>query len=104
MRYLLNEVLGYSKSYVVRFLRTKDNLEIDLIIGRPGLGSVQIEIKSKNKVTEADAKSLETLGKDLGINAERLLLSNDKTEQKFGSTRALRLMKGIAEVFGLPLK
>lgn len=47
------------------YFRTKDDLEIDLIIDRPGKSSVLIEIKSKQKVSEADVKTLESLGKDI---------------------------------------
>ena len=83
------------------YLRTKDDVEIDLIIDRPGLSNLQIEIKSKSKVIEADAKSLETLGRDLDKKAERWLLSNDKLERKFGSTRAVHWMKGVELIFGL---
>jgi predicted AAA+ superfamily ATPase len=99
------KLISYQRlDWELSFLRTKDNLEIDLIVDRPGQKSLQVEIKSKNKITEADAKSLETLGKDLEVNAERLLLSNDNIEQKFGSTRALHWIQGIAEVFGVHYK
>ena len=71
------------------FLQTKDGVEIDLIINRPGQKQLQIEIKSKDRVSEADAKALETLGKDVDPRADRWLLSRDPLEQKFGSTRAM---------------
>jgi uncharacterized protein len=82
------------------YIRTKEDVEIDLIIERPGQKKLLVEIKSKNKVTEADAKSLETLGEDLDSKAERLLVSNDKLEQKFGRTRAVYWRKAIEELFG----
>ncbi len=82
------------------YLRTKDEVEIDLIIDRPGARKALIEIKSKSRVQEADAKALETLGSDLESKAEKLLLSNDHIEQKFGSTWALPWQKGLSQIFG----
>lgn len=83
--------LDWSFSY----LRTKDDLEIDLVIERPGLPPALIEIKSKDKVSEADAKSLESLGLDIHRKAERFLFSMDPLEARFGKTRAFKWDKGI---------
>jgi predicted AAA+ superfamily ATPase len=87
--------LDWSFSY----LRTKDDVEIDLIVERPGQEKLLVEIKSKSRVEEADAKALETVGKDLDASATRWLLSNDPLEQKFGSTRAIYWLQGIRELF-----
>jgi predicted AAA+ superfamily ATPase len=57
--------------WTLSFIRTKDDLEIDLIIERPGLKKLLIEIKSKDRVTEADGKSLRTLGEDLDPKADK---------------------------------
>lgn len=81
------------------YLRTKDDVEIDLIITRPGEKRLLVEIKSKEKVSAADAKSLETLGEDVDSRAERLLISNDPLEQKFGKTRALHWKQALEELF-----
>ncbi len=81
------------------YVRTKDDVEIDLIIERPGEKNLMIEIKSKSRVMESDAKSLETLGKDLDPKAEKWLLSNDPIERKIGTTRALPWKKGLMELF-----
>lgn len=82
------------------YTRTKDDVEIDLIIERPGARNLQIEIKSKSLVREADAKSLETLGKDLDSRAERWVLSCDPLEHQFGSTHALPWQAGLEKLFG----
>jgi predicted AAA+ superfamily ATPase len=71
------------------YLRTKDDVEIDLVIERPGERLLLIEIKSKNKVSESDAKALELLGDDLEPGCEKVLLSQDTLEQKFKSVRAM---------------
>ena len=81
------------------YIRTKDDVEIDLIITRPGQNPLFVEIKSKTQVHESDAKALETLGIDLNSKAEKWLLSNDPIEQKFGSTRALFWKDALRELF-----
>lgn len=81
------------------FARTKDDLEIDIIVKRPGDANLMIEIKSKERVLERDAKSLESLGRDLDPKAERWLLSNDPLQQKFGKTRAFHWQDALNELF-----
>jgi predicted AAA+ superfamily ATPase len=93
--------ISYARlDWELSYLRTKENLEIDLIIDRPGLKRLLIEIKSKVKVSESDAKSLELLGPDVDRDAQRWLLSNDPLGQLFGSTRAEFWERGIKEIFG----
>ena len=81
------------------YIRTKDDVEIDLIINRPGEKKLFVEFKSKDRVRPEDAKSLETLGRDIDPKAERWLISNDPIEQSFGSTRALHWRKALQELF-----
>jgi predicted AAA+ superfamily ATPase len=71
------------------YLKTKDDLEIDLVIERPGQPLLLIEIKSKSKVEASDAKALLLLGEDLDPKAEMVLLSQDNLEQKFEKVRAV---------------
>jgi predicted AAA+ superfamily ATPase len=87
------------KEWSFSYLRTKEDVEIDLIIDRPGERRVLIEIKSKSRVTAADAKALETLGADADPEAERYLLSSDPVEQVFGKTRAMPWQTGLRTVF-----
>jgi uncharacterized protein len=94
--------INYSRfNWELSYLRTKEDVEIDLIVDRPGEKKLLIEIKSKNQVNERDAKALESLGRDVDSNAERWLLSNDTLEQKFGGTRAVHWKKAISELFDL---
>jgi predicted AAA+ superfamily ATPase len=93
--------ISYSRlDWELSYARTKDDVEVDLIIDRPGDKKLLIEIKSKEKVTESDAKALETFGKDLDNKSERWLLSCDRVEQLFGGTRALYWKDGLAKLFG----
>ncbi len=83
------------------YLRTKEDVEIDLIIDRPGKPRAMIEVKSKEKITPADVKSLETLGKDTDARADRFLVSLDKNNQQIGSTRALYWKDALVELLEL---
>lgn len=83
------------------YTRTKDDVEIDLIITRPGQKNVYIEIKSKDTVSESDAKPLLTLGMDMDPKSEKWILSNDKLERKFGSVHAFYWIDGIKRLFAL---
>jgi predicted AAA+ superfamily ATPase len=85
--------------WTLSFVRTKDDLEIDLIIERPGLNKLLIEIKSKDRVTEADGKSLRTLGEDLDPKADKWLLSNDPIEQSFGNIKAFHWREALTNLF-----
>ena len=81
------------------YLRTKNNLEIDLIIRQPKK-NLLIEVKSTNRIKPEDAKTLETLGQDVDPKASKWLISNDPLERKFGSTRALHWKTALTKLFG----
>ncbi len=49
--------------YKFSYLRTKDEAEIDLIVDRPGLPLLFIEIKSKDTVSPHESQSLSTISK-----------------------------------------
>lgn len=81
------------------YTRTKDDVEIDLIVDRPGEKTLFVEIKSKTRVEKSDAKALLTLALDLDPRAERWLLSNDPLEQTFDGVLALNWLTGIKRLF-----
>ena len=83
------------------YIRTKEDVEIDLVIDRPGEKKLLIEIKSNDRVNERDAKALETLGVAIEEDSERWLLSNDPIEQTFGGTRAMHWQRALGELFGV---
>jgi predicted AAA+ superfamily ATPase len=93
--YRLNSYL--KKDYELTYFRSKDGLEIDLILDRPGQKTALIEIKSKAKVDERDTKHLERFHKDVK-NTECFLLSLDKTSKLIGSVQAHHWQKGLAEL------
>lgn len=96
---LYKQSIYYRTDWQFFYVRTKDNVEIDLVIQRPGKSLLLIEIKSKNKVHESDAKCLETLGKDIDKRSVRRLLSQDRLTQKFGNTEAYHWKDAIGNLF-----
>lgn len=71
------------------YLRTKDDVEIDLIVTRPGDADLFVDIKSKTLVDISDAKALETLGRDTDPEAEKWLLSCDPLTRMLGTSKAI---------------
>jgi predicted AAA+ superfamily ATPase len=87
------ERLDYKLSYI----HTKSGVEVDLVIERPGLPHVLVEIKSTSLVTQDDIRALE-LFKDDFPDANFILLSRDPKTQNFGKIRALHWQTGIYEI------
>lgn len=85
------------KDYQLSYLRTKDDAEIDLIIERPGLPLVLIEIKSTNRVTDSDTRSLSKFYKDFD-KCEAYCFSQDPHEKKIDNVVCLPWQKGFTEI------
>jgi len=86
------------KDFKFSFLKTKSDLEIDLIIDRPGESTVVVEIKSTDIVTDDDTSVIKQFVGDFP-GAEFRIWSNDKRPKLFGNIRAVHWMNGLAEVF-----
>jgi predicted AAA+ superfamily ATPase len=86
-----------NKDFQLSYLRTKDDAEIDLIIERPGLPMILIEIKSSNQIRAENVRSLQRFLPDFK-NAKAICLSNDPTPQKIGEVWALPWKKGLEEI------
>ncbi len=69
------------------YLQTKDNLEVDLIIRRPGKSTLFIEIKSTSQLSKKDAMPLKKITTGLK-NTEAIILSRDKNTKSIEHVRA----------------
>jgi len=76
------------------FLRTKDGLEIDLVLDRPGRPTAFIEIKSSDCVTERDLSSLNRFLNDT-LAGEGFCLSLDLHEKKIGHVSCFPWTQGL---------
>jgi predicted AAA+ superfamily ATPase len=79
------------------YLRTKDNLEIDLIIERPGRPRALIEIKSTQLIREEDVTALNSIASDIA-NQEAFCFSQDPTPKQFKAVRAIHWQDGLREL------
>ena len=94
----INRLQSYgNKDYRLCYLRTKDGVEIDLIIERPALKRALVEIKSTERVTDEDVRSLTRLGKDVP-NSIAFCLSRDPTPKKIGVVSCLPWQQGLIEL------
>lgn len=100
--FLINEIIRLNEYNATRFefsyLRIDDRHEIDLIIERPGVDTILIEIKSKDKVDERDTKSLNLLFPSFK-NAKAYLFSRDKVARKVANVQCFYWEDGIEEIF-----
>ncbi len=94
----INRLQSYAKKdYRLSYLRSKDGVEIDLIIERPGLKRALVEIKSTERVTEDDVRSLERLGKDVS-NSEAFCFTCGPVPKKIGSVSCFHWQRGLIEI------
>ena len=81
------------------YLQTKDGAEIDLVVERPGLPVLFIEIKSTTQIQEADLTSLKKLSQDFGI-CEAVCFSRDPYAKQFGDIKVIPWEEGVKNYFG----
>ena len=67
--------------YKFSYLRTQDDIEIDLIVERPGKPLLCIEIKSAEDISRDNISSFILITKDLGIT-ESICICNDEYVKK----------------------
>ena len=100
--FIINECIRLcsymKKDYQFSYLRTVTDMEIDLIIDRPGQSTLLIEIKSTCEVTEPMLKSLKTLKNEF-THAESMCLSNDPYAKKFDDILVLPWRQGLDKIF-----
>ena len=90
----------FAPEYRFSYLKTKDDAEVDLVIERPGLPILFVEIKSNKQVQEKDLRTLITLSKDFK-KAETMCLSNDAYTKKYGAITVMPWQKGLKYIFNL---
>lgn len=90
----------YEKHYEFTYLRTKDDLEVDIIIQRPGQSEVLIEIKSKDYFDRDDSRSLRLISSEFK-NAEFYVLSNCTQASVDENIQYEFWEKGLKKIFGI---
>ncbi|OGQ15380.1 MAG: hypothetical protein A3B70_03220 [Deltaproteobacteria bacterium RIFCSPHIGHO2_02_FULL_40_11] len=93
--YRLNTLL--KKDYKLSYLRTKDDAEIDIILSKPGIPILLIEIKSSSNIIESDITNLSNLARDIP-NSKPYVLCQESTPRKMGSVEILPWEQGLKEI------
>lgn len=79
------------------FLKTKDDVEVDLVLERPGQRLCLIEIKSAGAVQPASLTNLARFADELG--AEAYCLSQVSAPQILGNVKVMPWRQGLAQLF-----
>jgi uncharacterized protein len=85
--------LNYSFSY----LQTKNNLELDFVIDRPGIPTAVVEVKSADSIRDDHLYALKTVAKDLG-SVDRFCLSLDPNPRIVDGITVLPWERGLVEL------
>ena len=88
------------KDFQFSYLRTKDDVEIDLIVERPGQPLALIEIKSTAQLRPEKLRRFLSISKDFP-GAESFCLSQDPQKQRIDHVTALPWRRGLEAIFGL---
>jgi hypothetical protein len=90
----------YNDDYQLSYIGTR-NVEVDLLVQRPGKPLLLIEIKSSEDVQPQQLTTLSQIGKDIP-HCEMICLSRDKNKKKYGEITVWPWHQGILEFFGEP--
>jgi predicted AAA+ superfamily ATPase len=88
----------FEKHYSFSYLRTKDDVEIDLIIERPGKNPVLVEIKSSTKINKDDTTNLKSISKEFK-NADLLVLTNITKNAIVDGVQFMNWQDGLKKIF-----
>ncbi|MDQ2995160.1 MAG: DUF4143 domain-containing protein, partial [Pseudomonadota bacterium] len=101
--YVITEIMRLAsylrRQYKFSYLRTSDDVEVDLIIERPGEPTIYIEIKSTDHIQSSMLTYFKRITSD-AKNVEAICLSNDPFAKKFDHVIALPWQEGIKKIFG----
>lgn len=87
-----------SRDYRFSYYMTQSGVEIDLVVERPGLPLLFIEIKSKDNVQDHDLKELRLLKKDL-LDAEYVCFSNEQYVKNIDGIMIYPWAEGLQQFF-----
>ena len=89
----------YHRDYRFSYLKTKDDAEIDLVVERPGLPVLFIEIKSNQQVQSMHLNTLRKMAEDIG-SCEAVCFSCDRYLKNLDGIKVFPWKQGIQIYFG----
>jgi predicted AAA+ superfamily ATPase len=84
--------------YQFSYLRTKDDVEVDLIILKPDGSEILVEIKSADKIDDKKVRNLLHLKNDFP-DAQFICASRVKRPQKIANIEILPAMDALKKIF-----
>lgn len=88
----------YYPEYRFSYIRTKDDVEVDLVVERPGKKILCIEIKSSENVQEHKLSAFMNLTKDIE-NSEAICISQELHAKKINNVMILPWMDALRQYF-----
>ncbi|MFN8791371.1 MAG: ATP-binding protein [Bdellovibrionales bacterium] len=102
--FLINEFFklrdALEKRWEYSYLRTKDNVEIDLIIERPRGKPILVEIKSTPKISADSLAPFFKIAEEFK-GSDKFVLSRDPDPKEIKNTLCLPWKDGLAQIFDL---
>ncbi len=89
----------FRKRFKLSYLKTKDGLEIDLIVQRPGKKDLLAEIKSSSEIREDHSKALRRLSEAWPRPFEAQVWSRDPQRQKIRHVLCLHWREALKKTF-----
>ena len=88
----------FEPEYRFSYIRTANDVEVDLVIERPGIAPLFIEIKSTDEIERTDLSGFIRISKDFG-DCVPICLSRDRFCKKLENVTAYFWQDGIREIF-----
>jgi predicted AAA+ superfamily ATPase len=80
------------------YLRTKDGLEVDLIVEKPGEAPIFVEIKASDNIDTIELRSFERLI-EVDSRFRGVVLSRDKRQFSRGAIKCMHWQEGLRDIF-----
>ena len=88
----------YKPDYRFSYIRTANDVEVDLVVERPEKPLLCIEIKSSNTIEASDISAFVRLTRDIP-DCEAVVLSQDRFMKKFDHVTAYPWRQALVEIF-----
>lgn len=99
----IQKLIQYSgNNFSLHYLRTYDDLEVDLVVDRPGKSRLYVEIKSTGEMSERYLKNMLNLSRDIQEPHELICLSQDPKKQVIKGVKCFPWQEGIRRYFQGP--
>ena len=89
------------KAYKFSYCKTKNGLEVDLIVQRPGKKELLVEIKSTEEIRKEHIRTIKNFSKDWVVSHKAELWSLDEQVQTIDGVQCLPWRRALKKLFSL---